>query len=528
MKVSDHTMTIMTGLVLTVTIGMLAQNSESIMAGLSGGNILRVQDDAYTVRAGKPQMLDVLLNDQFTRNSDESPIVIVNNPSCGSLSISRGQVQFFDSETCRDEVQFTYCLAADAQCSIATVALQVLPPAGNAPVAASAAVAELAASPAPSDPMPEIALAEAPTPSPSSEPMEVTPQSAIASMQAPDPAAKPEDPALAENFDLSGVPEIAPDSGVFGGTTNQPVVAASAGIPAPLSAETGEVRFASLSGPRPKDGIAAKPESGETGVALAANVSAPAMPETADLTGQFTVALAAVVMPQPEPDPEPELACTVDVVANPAPGGEIALTVNAPCLPGSALTVRQGAFEFLAFTDAGGIFQGNFPAFAIEAVVSVDLADGIAKSVPVTVPDAERFTRVALLWSGSVDLDLHAREYGAKPGQAGYVWSGDPSSYRQSRQSGGGYLLSFGSGDAFAEIYTMPLSKRQANGVIDLSLHVADGTRACDQGIELRVLRFQGGNSDASNVRFTLGPCGDNMPGYEVFNALGDLRLAAR
>jgi hypothetical protein len=109
-------MTILTGLVLTVTVGMLAQNSEAIMAGLAGENILKVQDDAFSIRAGKPQLLNVLLNDQAPKGATEEAILIVDQPACGALAKKDGQVQFLDSNACSGEVQFTYCLTDDEGC----------------------------------------------------------------------------------------------------------------------------------------------------------------------------------------------------------------------------------------------------------------------------------------------------------------------------------------------------------------------------------------------------------------------------
>ena len=526
MKVSDHTMTILTGLVLTVTIGMLAQNSESIMAGLSGKNVLQPENDAFTVRAGKPQVLNLLLNDQAPDGSTETAILIMEKPTCGELAQSNGQIEYTNSQTCQGPVTFTYCLSADIKCAEAKVALQVLPHQSEGPVVASAELAEPASDPSvlPADEPVEVVQAPS-LPDPAIA-QEVEASVATASIRDFDAGLLPENAPISVPADLSPIAElpVQPDLAVPDRLASVEFSPMAANLPI---IETAELLPMDLLESRLKDDLTA--DLPITAPVVLANVATTAdnLPAASLRTGLDTAENVSADTLTIE-STTAVVTCTADAVALPAAGGEISLSLTAPCNPNSPLVIRQGDFEFAAMTDSSGALTTTFPAFAARATVELLLPDGVTKSLQVDVPGADRFTRVAVLWSGAVDLELRAGEYGARLGQSGYIWSGAPSSYRQSRKLGGGYLQSFGTGNSFAEIYTLPNSKRQTNGVIDLSLHVADSGAACEKAVDLRILRFSGGKSSASNVRFTLGACNANNADYEVINALSDLRVASR
>lgn len=476
MKADDRHLTLLTGLVLTVVVGMLAQNSTAIMNAFTGKASLIPGDDAYTVRAGKPQAIDVLLNDHVADDFDVAAIRIIQAPACGTLSPFGRQLEFAGSEACSGPVTFTYCLSESEDCAVATVSLNVRNPVAPAPASSAATVAAAA---------PELA---APAPV-----AEVDPQVATAELQA-----------LGEPSTPSAVP-----SGTEQGL---------AGISQPFQPD-----------PAPEIVGAILPDSIET----ASNGKDDGIADSQPAVAPIIVAVAELGTPQtsPVPDAAPSIdqsACQVEFSAVPARAASIAVEVSAPCLPATAMIVRQGELVFGVQTDAGGVWRATIPALSETALVEIELPDGIFKSAEVRVPDADRFSRVAMVWTGEVELDLHASEFGAARGGPGYVWPGQPGSYRQSRQTGGGWLESFGSQDAFAEIYTLPASSRSGSGVIDLSLHVADGTTVCDKAVDLRILRLHNGASKRSSVRFDLPACGESLDGYEVVNALDDLRVAAR
>ncbi len=119
---NDRFMTMATGLVLAIAVGTMAQNSKSLMAFFTGGDISIGNDDQFTVRAGNAQVLDVLANDSQTGD-----ITIVAQPSCGSVQTSAGgMLEFINSESCSGNVSFTYCVPAEGICQPFEVALNVI------------------------------------------------------------------------------------------------------------------------------------------------------------------------------------------------------------------------------------------------------------------------------------------------------------------------------------------------------------------------------------------------------------------
>ncbi len=137
---NDRFMTMATGLVLAIAVGAMAQNSGALIAFFTGEDMSPGQDDQYTINAGKSLTLDVLANDNLT-----GEITIVDHPSCGEVrTTSNGALEFLNSESCSGDVAFSYCVAADEECEVYQVALNVI---NIAP--ATVAETQIAAAPAP-------------------------------------------------------------------------------------------------------------------------------------------------------------------------------------------------------------------------------------------------------------------------------------------------------------------------------------------------------------------------------------------
>ncbi len=385
-KVSDHTMTILTGLVLTVTIGMLAQNSESIMAGLSGANVLQPEDDVFTVRAGKPQSLNVLLNDQAPDGATETAILIMEEPICGELALANGQIEYTNSQTCNGPVTFTYCLAADVKCVEAKVALQVMPYQGAVPVVASAELAHQVTSPKDSAIAESADVAQAPT---LAEPLvadDLEPAVVTAALDDNDPALALENEPITVLAELPPIAQtpVAIDLTLPDRLASAEISPASTGLPPVETAELLPMEVAEM---RLKDDL--NVELSVSVPIVLANVATTAeMPATI-----MPVESLAIISNETAAEPGIELVtepatCAVETVALPVAGGEIALSLTAPCMPNSPLVIRQADFEFSAMTDNSGAFAATFPAFSTLAAIELLLPDGVTKSIAVDVPGA--------------------------------------------------------------------------------------------------------------------------------------------
>lgn len=123
MRLDDHLMTVLTGLVLAIVVGALAQNSNAIVSVFGGDTVAMAADDNFTVRAGRAQSLDLTLNDQMT---DTANLQIVTQPSCGMLDQQGNSLVFAGSAGCEGMVSFSYCLETGEGCAAAVVVLNVL------------------------------------------------------------------------------------------------------------------------------------------------------------------------------------------------------------------------------------------------------------------------------------------------------------------------------------------------------------------------------------------------------------------
>lgn len=125
MRLDDHMMTILTGLVFAIVLGTMAQNSDSMMALFSDEVEMQVEDDVFFVRAGTKTNIDLLANDYAEAAISSSQVRITANPTCGALDVSDEGVFFHSSNTCDGIVKFAYCVEAGGSCSPAEVLLNV-------------------------------------------------------------------------------------------------------------------------------------------------------------------------------------------------------------------------------------------------------------------------------------------------------------------------------------------------------------------------------------------------------------------
>ena len=123
MRLDDHTMTILTGLVFAVVLGTVVQKSDTVTSLFSSETAVAVEDDYFIVRAGTVPTLDVLANDVTSNGAAE--IEIVEGPSCGEVSAISNSIAFHDSKQCAGQTEFKYCLRMDDTCDVATVTIDV-------------------------------------------------------------------------------------------------------------------------------------------------------------------------------------------------------------------------------------------------------------------------------------------------------------------------------------------------------------------------------------------------------------------
>lgn len=234
----------------------------------------------------------------------------------------------------------------------------------------------------------------------------------------------------------------------------------------------------------------------------------------------------------------------IDVTANPQAAGRIAISIKAACLAGRNVSFDYAGHEFVRAVGGDGALSLTLDLFEGAAPLSLKLDDGTSKAVDVSGVELAGISKVAILWSAPVNLDLHAFEYLAPRDGPGHVWSKAPSTLdtavtaAREGTRGRGFISMDDTGTGpglHSEVYTFLHNKSQRSGAITLMIDYE--TRGdlpsgdhCGTGklaqIEALVVRLRpGGNVEKESVRLPAAPCGQKLPQSERFNSdtLSDL-----
>lgn len=184
------------------------------------------------------------------------------------------------------------------------------------------------------------------------------------------------------------------------------------------------------------------------------------------------------------------------VTAEAVPGGRARLALAAPCHGGKPMRLQYGDYAFERPLDASGqaaflvdLFQGT------GVPVAVVLGDSAPQAIALPPTDLEKVSKIAIVWTAPVNLDLHAFAYGAADRDPGHVWADAPSSLETARQAsakgqGQGFLSSADDGQAQGpkvEVYTYLHGAEDAPGTVAMALdYESRGTTpkgdTCGQG----------------------------------------------
>ncbi len=126
MKLDDRFMTIMTALLLIIGIAAVMHRGEDGTSIFGGSGNYKAKEDAFTLRAGRIQTLDVLLNDSGVERIDPADLRITRMPECGTSTAVDGAIQYSSDTTCSGTIGMAYCVAFDGSCDSVPVTLTVL------------------------------------------------------------------------------------------------------------------------------------------------------------------------------------------------------------------------------------------------------------------------------------------------------------------------------------------------------------------------------------------------------------------
>ena len=193
----------------------------------------------------------------------------------------------------------------------------------------------------------------------------------------------------------------------------------------------------------------------------AAATPAPAPPAASVET---TLLLPRFAAPQLTAQPIAGTCGPADVILASEPGGLTQISVGSSCRAGELVSISYADATFVDRLDSEGHSKTVLDCFAGDTVpITIAFEDGTSVTRQPVTDDLARYSKVAIVWSSSVDLDLHAFEYAAGQNDAGHIWSGRPLSFAEAEASarnekrGHGFLSSASTGTSIGmnvEVYT--------------------------------------------------------------------------
>ncbi|HRY05741.1 MAG TPA: hypothetical protein P5114_01340, partial [Hyphomicrobiaceae bacterium] len=232
------------------------------------------------------------------------------------------------------------------------------------------------------------------------------------------------------------------------------------------------------------------------------------------------------------------------VATQPQPAGRLEIKLQSTCLVGRPVTFIYAGYQFQRTMGENGELTFLLDMFEGAAPLALKLEDGATINIDTSGVNFAQVSKVAVLWSAPINLDLHAFEYLAPRNGPGHVWSKSPASVESALSAaregsrGRGFLSTEDAGTGtgpHVEVYTFLHNKNQHNGAITLMIDyetrgdVPNGDY-CGKGkfavIEALVVRLRpGGKVEKENVRLGSAPCGQKLPESKRFNSdtLSDL-----
>ncbi|NOX40448.1 MAG: hypothetical protein GXP05_08010 [Alphaproteobacteria bacterium] len=537
MRINEKMGLVYTALFLTVSVALITQNSDALMAAFRGESNVKAVDDIFTVRAGREQRLFVLNNDVNAKKLPPQALALVSQPSCGLVKKIGSSFVYKSSPSCVGHQTFTYSLDTGARKVFASVVLRLTGTRDPIDSVASGPETELTNLDAQASIngsnleitnvyLGKSASTEATLMRKSSAKLAKIAIEQPLRVNRPEPAAKLAK--VAGDFTMSS-------ASAFGGQM-QEVAEVSADILASAPTMTDSTMTDST-----LTGQSNSPLAADLAAVLPhdpANSVAAVLPQNnaANLTERMVRADAGFKIPSVMPgiDNSPfGTKCLTELSTRPVSGGMVELTLNLPCLPNTRVEIRHAKLTIAVKTGHSGTLTQIIPAFEKSAHFSVQLPDGRVLMSSVNVPDLENIDRIAVQWRGNYSIALHALEFGASQKSSGHVWFGAPSDYKHADKYGRGYSVQLGDSSVQnpiqAQVYSLIQANNTKSGVIELVVAVRATAANCGKSQVLRSFRSKGGLMvGASGLQFKMPDCGDKAQSIVLKNAVRDLIIAAR
>lgn len=197
----------------------------------------------------------------------------------------------------------------------------------------------------------------------------------------------------------------------------------------------------------------------------------------------------------PEEEVAPSFACDVQLEAEKALAAMAKLSLQAPCLPGMAFTMRHNGMAFSAVTDADGFWQAMVPALSQEAMFAATFDHGESATTIVTIDSVPLYDRFIVQWQGESGLEIHALEAGASYGSVGHIWAGAAGDRSAAVNGEGGFVVTFGESGGtlddpvrMAQVYTIPSVTRGISQDVTVNVEAEVHEANCGRDVEAQML----------------------------------------
>jgi len=524
MRITERMGLVYTALFLTVSVAVITQNSNALMAAFRGETAVVAVDDIFTVQPGQDQRLAILANDVRAQQLPRSAVKIINQPDCGAVERRPGGLVYSKSGKCTGNQSFSYCLATDGKCLPARVILRI---SANRSIADSITQGSTIT--------PGGLDAQATINAKDLEISNVRLGTSAKSEKTELPATgmKLAKVAIESQSEIVHPTSMARAAALSGTFSMDPTMAfhrsTATGQTVDVAANTAQVSDASDA-------------SGTIGITL------PSAPEPAPMTfGGPLVGRASLVarlatidlIPPPMKDRAAfdqspfGTPCAMKLTSAVLPGAMVKLSLTAPCHPNTRVEILSGKLIFAMMTGHTGNLTVTVPALDRAAQFMLRFADGTKLRVKRTVDAVDNFDRVAIQWSGNVRFNLHAYEFGATKTSSGHVWSGQSRNPGLSREYGGGFAVNLGDtqmkNPMMAQVYSLPVNQVKYPGVVQMSVEVSDMSADCGKSGVLRSHLSEGGRLIGSaGYLYKIPACGTSSGTLVLNNAVRDLIIARK
>lgn len=225
--------------------------------------------------------------------------------------------------------------------------------------------------------------------------------------------------------------------------------------------------------------------------------------------------------------------CAADLTGELRASAMVALTLTAPCLPHSRVTLHHTGMMFTILTDDRGVAKIDVPALSEKSVFLAMTEDGNGAALEIDVDTVELYDRTVVQSRGISGIGLHALEYGADYDSDGHVWSGAPRAAEVASAGEGGFILRLGdptlANANIAEVYTFPSVTARSGGDVRINVEIDVTDTNCGRVIEGETIQVsRGAQPKVSELNVTMPECEAVGDILLLKNLVNDLKIASK